>query len=203
MEADDAPDEEKKPAVKTPAKAPKKKPPADDVADPPEDDPAPPEEDASTGETTEDAADTGEDSTDDSGSDGEEGDDEESSDSSSEDKIGDVLRKERLYDAVADIQEQCKSLSDAATILVERIDDKAGKMLAIRSRDILDRAMEQCTTIRTHFAELGYERVRDIYATLRERVSAVAEIIKHVIDGDDDFRQPGSDTSSGKTPAKG
>ena len=124
--------------------------------------------------------------------DDEEGDGLDGGDTEQADPVAERLRREQLYDAVVDIQQQCEQLSGSAEILADRLEDKAAKMFAIRSKKLLDDTISQCDIIRSRFADLGYERVRDIYATVRERVSAVAEIIKHVIDGDDDFRKTDS-----------
>ena len=124
--------------------------------------------------------------------DDEEGDGLDGGDTEQADPAAERLRREQLYDAIVDIQQQCEQLSGSAEILADRLEDKAAKMFAIRSKKLLDDTISQCDIIRSRFADLGYERVRDIYATVRERVSAVAEIIKHVIDGDDDFRKTDS-----------
>ena len=106
--------------------------------------------------------------------------------------IADKLRRERLYDAILTVQSQAEHLRDATNTLADRIDDEANKTLAVNARGIVVEVISQCETIRRYFSDLGYDRVRELYTTVRERVSAVAEIIKHVIDGDDDFRKPDS-----------
>ena len=118
------------------------------------------------------------------------------------DAIDEELRRGQLYDAVVEVHAQCKALSDTARTVSERVKDEAVSLYITRAKRLIDDTADQCDILRSRFADLGYDRVRDLYTTVRERVSAVAEIIKHVIDGDDDFRQPGSETSSGKTPAK-
>ena len=110
----------------------------------------------------------------------------------SSDPVAEKLRRERLYDAIVDSQQQCEQLSASADVIIGRIQDDTARKFAIRAKQLVDETGEQCATIRTKFADLGYERARDLYATARERVSAVAEIIKHVIDGDDDFRKSDS-----------
>ena len=153
------------------------------------DDGTPPADDPST------STDPNADANPDAGSvedDDEEGDGLDGGDTEQADPVAERLRREQLYDAVVDIQQQCEQLSGSAEILADRLEDKAAKMFAIRSKKLLDDTISQCDIIRSRFADLGYERVRDIYATVRERVSAVAEIIKHVIDGDDDFRKTDS-----------
>ena len=90
-------------------------------------------------------------------------------------------------------------------IIIDRIQDETARKFAIRAKELIDETNQQCSVLRTRFADLGYERVRDLYATARERVSAVAEIIKHVIDGDDDFRKPdsGNPQRNGSTTEQG
>ena len=110
------------------------------------------------------------------------------------DPVAEKLKRERLYDAIAASQEQCEQLSASADVLIDRIQDDTARKFAVRAKKLVDDTAEQCATIRTKFADLGYKRARDLYATARERVSAVAEIIKHVIDGDDDFRKTDSGT---------
>lgn len=102
------------------------------------------------------------------------------------------LQRERLYDAVVEVQELCESLKKSGTSIMERSNDDAAKKMISRAMEIVDEADGQCDVIRAKFQDLGYERVRAIYSTVRERVAAVAEILKHVIDGDDDFRNPDS-----------
>jgi hypothetical protein len=159
--------------------------PATPAETPPGDDPAPTEDPPADGET--DPAAEADPDTEDDDDDGLGGGDTEQTD-----PVADRLRREQLYDAIVDVQQQCEQLSASAEILVDRIEDKTAKVFAVRSKKLLDDTISQCDVIRSRFADLGYERVRDIYATVRERVSAVAEIIKHVIDGDDDFRKTDS-----------
>ena len=123
----------------------------------------------------------------------------------SSDPVAEKLRRERLYDAIVDSQQQCEQLSASADVIIGRIQDDTARKFAIRAKQLVDETGEQCATIRTKFADLGYERARDLYATARERVSAVAEIIKHVIDGDDDFRKTdsGAPQRNGSTTEKG
>jgi hypothetical protein len=111
---------------------------------------------------------------------------------SAPDPASEKIKRERMYDSLVEIQAQCQALSTASEQLLDRIKDPVGQKYITRSKALIDEANEQCTTLRARFADLGYERVRDVYVTVRERVSAVAEIIKHVIDGDDDFRKPDS-----------
>ena len=108
------------------------------------------------------------------------------------DPVGDEIRRGRLYDAVADVQKNCTDLIESAAFLTNRLEDATTRQTVERAKEILEEAVRQCTVLRTKFADLGYERVRTVYLTVRERVSAVAEIIKHVIDGDDDFRNSDS-----------
>jgi hypothetical protein len=108
------------------------------------------------------------------------------------DPVAEKIKRERLYDAIVDSQQQCEQLSASADVIIDRIQDDTARKFAIRAKQMVDDTAEQCAIIRTRFADLGYERTRDLYATMRERVSAVAEIIKHVIDGDDDFRKTDS-----------
>ena len=110
------------------------------------------------------------------------------------DEVAERIKRERLYDAIVDSQQQCEQLTASVDIVIDRIQDDTARKFAIQARKTLADAADQCAIIRTRFADLGYERTRDLYATIRERVSAVAEIIKHVIDGDDDFRKPDSGT---------
>lgn len=110
----------------------------------------------------------------------------------SADPVGNEIRRGRLYDAVADVQKNCTDLIESAAFLTNRLEDAATRQTVERAKEILEEAVRQCTVLRTKFADLGYERVRTVYLTVRERVSAVAEIIKHVIDGDDDFRNSDS-----------
>lgn len=101
--------------------------------------------------------------------------------------VTEKLRRERLYDAILEVQDQAEKLRDSAAVLIERIDDGENRTMAVRANAIMRTTVHQCEVLRKYFADLGYEKVRELYATARERVSAVTEIIKHVIDGDDDF----------------
>ena len=105
----------------------------------------------------------------------------------SSDTVTEKLRRERLYDAIIEVQDQAEKLRDSSAILIERIDDGENKSMTVRANAIMRTTVHQCEVLRKYFADLGYEKVRELYATARERVSAVTEIIKHVIDGDDDF----------------
>jgi hypothetical protein len=104
------------------------------------------------------------------------------------DPVVDKLRRERLFDAILDIQVQGKTLANSLEILLERIKDETALKFITQSKNILDIAIKQCDTLQTRFSDIAYEKIREIYATIRERVSAVAEIIEHVIDKDEDFR---------------
>lgn len=195
-EADPAADDDKKATTAD-------DPPADD---PPADDP--PSDDAEGDDTG--AADDGadleddEDDEDDLGG-GDAGDNSLDAGETQTDPVQEQLRRERLYDAIAEAQHQCEQLSASASIIIDRIQDETARKFAIRAKELIDETNQQCSVLRTRFADLGYERVRDLYATARERVSAVAEIIKHVIDGDDDFRKPdsGNPQRNGSTTEQG
>ena len=195
-EADPAADDDKK--VTTADDPPADDPPADD----------PPADDAEGDDTG--AADDGadleddEDDEDDLGG-GDAGDNSLDADETQTDPVQEQLRRERLYDAIAEAQHQCEQLSASASIIIDRIQDETARKFAIRAKELIDETNQQCSVLRTRFADLGYERVRDLYATARERVSAVAEIIKHVIDGDDDFRKPdsGNPQRNGSTTEQG
>jgi hypothetical protein len=121
------------------------------------------------------------------------------------DPIADRLRRERLYDSIADAQRQCTKLITSTVFILDRCRDPVAMKFASRAKQILDETDEQCSIVRSKFADLGYERARDLYSTIRERVSAVAEIIKHVIDGDDDFQKSdsGNPQRNGSTPKQG
>ena len=195
-EADPAADDDKK--VTTADDPPADDPPADD----------PPSDDAEGDDTG--AADDGadleddEDDEDDLGG-GDAGDNSLDAGETQSDPVQEQLRRERLYDAIAEAQHQCEQLSASASIIIDRIQDETARKFAIRAKELIDETNQQCSVLRTRFADLGYERVRDLYATARERVSAVAEIIKHVIDGDDDFRKPdsGNPQRNGSTTEQG
>ena len=111
------------------------------------------------------------------------------------DAVGEQLRREQLYDAIVELLHHCTRLGESAEIIVNRTQDEDARALATRARELVEETRAKCEVVRTRFAELGYQRTRTLYTTLRERVSAVAEIIKHVIDGDDDFRKPDSGNS--------
>lgn len=119
-------------------------------------------------------------------------DDQEEQQEEGPDEVTLQLQRERLYDAVVEVQELCESLKKSGETILERSNDDAAKKMISRALEIVDEADGQCDVIRAKFQDLGYERVRAIYSTVRERVAAVAEILKHVIDGDDDFRNPDS-----------
>lgn len=180
-------------------------PPADDAATGDEDSPA--DDDSSASGSGEDDATALEDEDDDEdGLDGSDsGDNGLDAGESQSDPVQEQLRRERLYDAIAEAQHQCEQLSSSASIIIDRIQDETALKFAIRAKELIDETNQQCSVLRTRFADLGYERVRDLYATARERVSAVAEIIKHVIDGDDDFRKPdsGNPQRNGSTTEQG
>jgi hypothetical protein len=168
------------------------------------DDPIPPEDDEAAtpedGETPpENEGDDLEDDEDDDGLGGDEGAGEQP------DPVAEQLKRERLYDSVSDAQLQAKNLSDAATFIINRSQDPTALKFASRAKQLVDEVDEQCAIVMSKFADLGYERARDLYATIRERVSAVAEIIKHVIDGDDDFRKSdsGNPQRNGSAPGNG
>lgn len=177
--------------------------PAADATEPPKDDrAAEPADDAATTDsvTDDDAA-----LEDDDDEDADPGDNSLDAGGGESDPIADRLRRERLYDSIADAQRQCTKLIDSAVFILDRCKDPTAMKFASRAKQILDETDEQCSIVRSKFADLGYERARDLYSTIRERVSAVAEIIKHVIDGDDDFRKSdsGNPQRNGSTPEQG
>ena len=195
-EADPAADDDKK--VTTADDPPADDPPADD----------PPADDAEGDDTgaADDGADLEDDEDDEDGlGGGDAGDNSLDVGETQSDPVQEQLRRERLYDAIAEAQHQCEQLSASASIIIDRIQDETARKFAIRAKELIDETNQQCSVLRTRFADLGYERVRDLYATARERVSAVAEIIKHVIDGDDDFRKPdsGNPQRNGSTTEQG
>jgi hypothetical protein len=176
--------------------------PATDETPPPVDDKVVPTDDTETDDDA--AALEDDDDEDDDGAD-DAGDNSLDAGGSESDPIADRLRRERLYDSIADAQRQCTKLIDSAVFILDRCRDPVAMKFASRAKQILDETDEQCSIVRSKFADLGYERARDLYSTIRERVSAVAEIIKHVIDGDDDFRKSdsGNPQRNGSTPEQG
>jgi hypothetical protein len=176
--------------------------PATDETPPPVDDKVVPTDDTETDDDA--AALEDDDDEDDDGAD-DAGDNSLDAGGSESDLIADRLRRERLYDSIADAQRQCTKLITSAVFILDRCRDPVAMKFASRAKQILDETDEQCSIVRSKFADLGYERARDLYSTIRERVSAVAEIIKHVIDGDDDFRKSdsGNPQRNGSTPEQG
>jgi hypothetical protein len=126
-------------------------------------------------------------------------DDADASDAASDetDPVADRLKRTDLFDAITEIREQCKVLVSSAAFLADRTSDETARRLASKARSIAAEAERQCGILHANFSDFGYERVRAIYLTVRERVSAVAEVLKHVIDGDEDFRQ--TDSGSAET----
>ena len=110
------------------------------------------------------------------------------------DTAGEQLRRERLYDTIVDTQSQARRVADSIGIVLGRASDDKMRALLARAKELIEEAERNCTSLQTQFANLGYDRIRDVYATVRERVSAVTELVKHVIDGDDDFRNSDSGT---------
>ena len=161
--------------------------------DPENPDSEPPADDGSTG-----------DGLDDDDDDEELGGDEETTGEET-DPVAEQLRRERLYDSVSDAQLHAKELSSTAAFIINRSQDATALKFASRAKQLVDEVDEQCAIVMAKFSDLGYERARDLYATIRERVSAVAEIIKHVIDGDEDFRKSdsGDPQRNGSAPGNG
>ena len=119
----------------------------------------------------------------------------ETSGSSPSDPVADRLRREQLLNEIESIRDQAKSLERSLAFLADRASEASARTMAATSRKIVEEAARQCSVILINFSDLGYDRVLTVFRTVRERVSAVAEIVKHVIDGDDDFR----DSRSGAT----
>ena len=143
----------------------------------------------------EDGPDGGTDGPDGEGSDGDP-DAEPGTGDGAEDPVEASVRRERLYDALAEVELQAKDLADAADVYATRGRDESGRRFASRARDLAAECARQVGVARGVFPDLGYERARDVYASARERVGAVAELLKHLIDGDDDFRAtPGTGTT--------
>lgn len=111
------------------------------------------------------------------------------------DVVAEELRREALYDAIVESRQQCEKLRQSTDTIIDRLSEKSGRDMAIRARKTLDTTIRQCETICDRFSDIGYERVRELYSTVRERVAALSEIIKHVIDGDDDFQKTDSGTN--------
>ena len=115
----------------------------DTGGDPPTDDtPPPPEDDAAASEAPKDEPpeDSGDAAAADEGGDDDAtlDDDDDAGGGEESDPVGEQLRRERLYDAIVDIQQQCEQLSSAADVLVDRIEDKTAKMFAVRAKQIVD-----------------------------------------------------------------
>jgi hypothetical protein len=113
------------------------------------------------------------------------------------DAVADRLRREQLLEEIDRATAQAASLSRSLAFLADRANDPQARAMAVESKKIVDEAERQCSIILVNFSDLGYDRVQTAFRTVRERVAAVAEIVKHVIDGDDDFRD--SDSDSGTT----
>ena len=172
----------------------------DDTGETP-DDTAPPA-DADTGETSasaEDAppADDGEDDAPADDGDALDGSSDLEQPEAGSDSVADRLKREQLLDEIDRITAQAGALSRSLAFVADRSSDPKSRAMAADAKAIVDEAGRQCSVILINFSDLGYDRVQTVFLTVRERVAAVAEIIKHVIDGDDDFRD--SDSDSGKT----
>ena len=159
-----------------------------DSAPPPEDDPAdtPPGDDAPPGDDP-----AGDDENDDlTADDGAAG--------PPADPVADRLRREQLLNEIESVRDQARSLERALAFLADRASEASARSMAAEARKIADEAARQCSVVLVNFSDLGHDRVLTVFRTVRERVSAVAEIVKHVIDGDDDFRDPRAGRPSGR-----
>lgn len=180
----DSSDSGKKAKDAEPSDPPPEDPPADDGGDPPADDGGDPPAEDPPADSENDPSDE-EDGVVDSGF----------SDGGETAAYQEALKSERLYDQIVSYRNNAKQLSDAVEILLTRIPEASSKDMLGQIKVILGTVQDQCDTLLTRFQDIGYTTVLGVSTSIRERVTTVAEILKHVIDGDENFREP----DSGKT----
>jgi len=100
-----------------------------------------------------------------------------------EDPVQAAIRRERLYDALEEVQGQADLLVNSAGVLAGNQENPGIRAVALRARDLATECSRQVAIARSRFSDLGDERARDLYASARERVSAVADLLQHLIDG--------------------
>jgi hypothetical protein len=99
-----------------------------------------------------------------------------------DDPVQAAVKRERLYDALEEVEDQANELAKCATDCAASAQEASMRNFASRARDLADECARQVAVTRERFADLGYDRARDVYTSARERVGAVAELLKHVID---------------------
>ena len=200
----EAPPQEKDPAAGADAKPDAIEPPTDDTADigakgdePPPDDPS---ADDGAGDGTGEDDPLGDDEEDDDlGGDGAGGEDDGAAGDGTDAGDGappvDPAKKEALFDAMFEMRETCRTLLRSIDAIAGGIENEDLSRTVARARQLVDEAERQSSMLLSRFTSFDYEKARSLFQSVKERVSSVSEVIKHVIDGDDDSRDPGPNKS--------
>ena len=107
----------------------------------------------------------------------------------------DPAKKEALFDAMFEMRETCRTLLRSIDAIAGGIENEDLSKTVARARQLVDEAERQSSTLLSRFTSFDYEKARSLFQSVKERVSSVSEVIKHVIDGDDDSRDPGPNKS--------
>ena len=204
----EAPPQEKDPAAGADAKPDAIEPPTDDTADiAAKGDEPPPADDAADGDATGGEEDGGtaddafgdDEEDDDLGGDGAGGEEDGAAGDGTDAGDGtppvDPAKKEALFDAMFEMRETCRTLLRSIDAIAGGIENEDLSRTVARARQLVDEAERQSSTLLSRFTSFDYEKARSLFQSVKERVSSVSEVIKHVIDGDDDSRDPGPNKS--------
>jgi hypothetical protein len=105
------------------------------------------------------------------------------------------VKLQTLFDDILSLRGTCEFLiRGIETAISASSNDKLGKILE-NAHSILDNAIKHCNIVLVNFSSYSYDNCLAISRTVGERVEAVAKMLKHVIDGDDDTRTPGPNKS--------
>ena len=104
-------------------------------------------------------------------------------------QVQEEMRRTELYDSIEANSNDCKSLIATIDKMLTVVKDPKAITICVTMRSKMEKLYDESEVIRTRFNDFGYDVALRVYATARERVSAVGEIIKQIIDSDADFVQ--------------
>jgi hypothetical protein len=133
------------------------------------------------------------DDTDDDNTDGDNTDDPNAGSEQAPPDYSDIAKKEKLFDSIVNIRNQCRSLLPAAEYLSTAIKDDKALGIVIKIKKSLQDTLDQVNLISIKFNDIGYDKVSTLYPILFDRISMVTDLLSNVIDNDERFKSDKND----------
>ena len=102
----------------------------------------------------------------------------------------DVLKKERMFDAIVEIRKQCDILTPSIAFLSTAVKDEKVITIVVKLKKVIQDTSDQCDVICTKFADIGYDNISKLYPVLADRITTVSDVLENVIDSDERFKTP-------------